>query len=58
LKKALAPTSKREAVDYFVGEEHIPISAACSAVGLSRASYYKKPQELSEKYQPVLDALN
>ena len=42
----------------MVGEEHIPISAACSAVGLSRASYYKKPAGLREKDRPVIDALN
>ena len=42
----------------MVGEEHIPISVACSAVGLSRASYYKKPQGLREKDQIVMDALN
>jgi putative transposase len=42
----------------LVGEECIPISAACSAVGLSRASYYKKPAGLREKDQIVMDALN
>ena len=42
----------------MVGEEHIPVSAACSALGLSRASYYKKPQGLREKDQIVIDALN
>jgi len=45
-------------VDYLVGEKRIPISTACSAVGLSRASYYKRPQGLREKDQPVIDALN
>ena len=45
-------------MDYLVGEECIPISVACSAVGLSRASYYKKPTGLREKDQPVMDALN
>ena len=45
-------------MDYLVGEECIPISVACSAVGLSRASYYKKPAGLREKDQPVMDALN
>ena len=49
---------KREAVDYLFGEEHIPISAACSAVGLSRASYCKKHAGLSERDQIVMDALN
>ena len=45
-------------MDYLVGEECIPISVACSAVGLSRASYYKKPAGLREKDQPGMDALN
>ena len=45
-------------MDYLVGEECIPISVACSAVGLSRASYYKKPAGLREKDQPAMDALN
>ena len=42
----------------MVGEEHIPISVACSAVGLSRASYYKRSTGLREKDQIVIDALN
>jgi len=29
IEKTLASTGKREAVDYLVGEEHIPISTAC-----------------------------
>ena len=57
-KKALSPTGKREAVDYLVGEESIPISVACSAVSLSRASHYKKPAGLRKKNQPMMDALN
>ena len=52
------PTGKREAVDYLVGEEHIPIIVACSAVGLSRAAYYKKHAGLREKARPVVDVLN
>ena len=32
-KKALAPTGKRDAVDYLVGEEAVPITRACAHLG-------------------------
>jgi putative transposase len=57
-KKALTPARKREAVDYLVGEEKLPISRACGCVGLSRAAYYRKPTDRSVKDAPVVDVLN
>jgi putative transposase len=45
-------------VDYLVGEERLPVRVACEAIGLARATYYKKPAGLREKDRPVMDALN
>jgi len=45
-------------VDYLVGEERLPVRVACEAIGLARATYYKKPVGLNQKDQPVIDALN
>lgn len=45
-------------MDYLVGEEHIPMRVAREAIGLVRATYYKKPAGLKEQDQPVIDALN
>jgi putative transposase len=45
-------------VDYLVGEERLPVSVACKAIGLARATYHKKSSGLREKDQPVIDALN
>ncbi len=47
---------KRTAVDYLVGEERLPVRVACEAIGLARATYYKKPAGLREKDQLVIDA--
>ena len=47
LKKTLAPTAKRAAVDYLVGEERLPVRLAYEAIGLARASHYKKPAGLT-----------
>ena len=33
IKNALAPMGKREAVDYLVGEERLPVRVACEAIG-------------------------
>lgn len=48
IEKALAPTGKRETVDYLVGEEHAPIRVTCEAIGLAGSTYYKKPAGLKE----------
>ena len=45
-------------MDYLVGEERLPVRVACEAIGLARATYYKKPAGLREKDRPVMDALN
>ena len=45
-------------MDYLVGEERLPVRVACEAIGLARATYYKKPVGLNQKDQPVIDALN
>jgi putative transposase len=42
----------------LVGEEGLPVRVACSAVGLSRATFYKRPQMSHEKDQPIIDCLN
>lgn len=42
----------------MVGEEGLPVRVACSAVGLSRATFYKRPQMSHEKDQPIIDFLN
>ena len=36
IKKTLAPTDKRIAVDYLVGEEYLLIRVACDAIELAR----------------------
>ena len=45
-------------MDYLVGEERLPVRVACEAIGLARATYYKRPLQSKEKDQPVIDALN
>jgi putative transposase len=35
LGKGIAPTGKRDAVDYLVGEEIVPITRACTHLGLA-----------------------
>ena len=45
-------------MDYLVGEELLPVRVACKAIGLARATYYKKPVGLKEEDRPVMDALN
>lgn len=57
-KKAIAPTGKREAVDYLVDKERRPVFVACQADGLASATYYKKPAGITQKDQPVIIALN
>jgi putative transposase len=42
----------------LVGEEGLPVRVACSSVGLSRATFYKRPQMSHEKDQPIIDCLN
>jgi putative transposase len=42
----------------LVGEEGLPVRVACSAVGLSRATFYKRPQTSNEKDQLIIDCLN
>ena len=42
----------------MVGEEGLPVRVACSAVGLSRATFYKRPPTSHEKDQPIIDCLN
>lgn len=39
LKKTLAPTAKRDAVDYLLGEEAAPFTRTCTHMGLLRSSY-------------------
>ncbi|HQU07269.1 MAG TPA: hypothetical protein PL140_08535 [Ferrovaceae bacterium] len=57
LKKTLVSTGKRKAVVYLVGEDYILISITCLAVGLSRASYYKKSAVyIKRKRSRVMDA--
>jgi len=58
IEKNLAQTGKRDAVDYLVGEERIPVRVACEAMGLARATYYKKPAGRSHKDESVMNALN
>jgi putative transposase len=50
--------AKREAADYLAGEESLPVHVACSTVGLSRATFYKRPQMSHEKDQPTIDGIN
>lgn len=42
-KKAPAPTGKREAVDYLVGEERLPVRVACEAIDLAQKYLLQKP---------------
>jgi hypothetical protein len=42
----------------LVGEERLPVRVACEAIGLARATYYKKLTGLNQKGQPVMNALN
>ncbi len=42
----------------MVGEERLPVRVAFEAIGLARATYYKKPVGLKEKDRSVMDALN
>ena len=42
-----------------MAENHLSVRRACAAVRLSRAAYYRRPeQRRAERDRPVIDALN
>ena len=49
---------KRDAVDYLVGEEAVPITRACAHLGLARSSYYERPDSKTKADEPVIEVLN
>jgi len=44
-------------VGYLVAEHEVSVSQACSAVGMSRAGWYKPPQDRLERDKEVIEAL-
>jgi putative transposase len=44
-------------VRYLVAEKNLSVQRACAAVGLSRAAWYKEPQDRLERDAEVIDAL-
>jgi putative transposase len=44
-------------VGYLVAEHEVSIGRACDAVGMSRASWYKRPQDRLERDKDVITAL-
>lgn len=44
-------------MDYLVAEHSVSVSRACKAVGLSRAGWYKPPQDRLERDREVIEAL-
>jgi putative transposase len=51
-------TGKRDAIDYLVSEEALPITRACAHLGLARSSYYERPASKAMADAPVIYLLN
>ncbi|WP_096461605.1 IS3 family transposase [Sulfurifustis variabilis] len=57
-KKALSPAERRESAAYLVGQHGLAVRRACTAVGLSRAAYYRVPVPAAERDREVIAALS
>jgi putative transposase len=57
-KYAQTTAEKRAAVDCLVQDGRLSAKQACSCIGLSRASYYRKPIDKAIIDAPVIDELN
>lgn len=49
LNKVVSPLSKRRAAEVSIKKGRAGISAACQALGLARATYYRRSEESAEK---------
>ena len=56
IKKGLVMQQRREAMSDLVGQG-VSVQSACDAVGLSRASFYRRPMDWRERHASVIEAI-